>query len=86
MREESRQVYLERREADKLAELEQEVKDEEYLWEGVKLTDYERARIEQKKKTLENRLQGIRNTKTYCNEEATRKHNAQKHSNENTLQ
>jgi pre-mRNA-splicing factor ATP-dependent RNA helicase DHX16 len=53
LREESRQVYLERREADKLAELEQEVKDEEYLWEGVKLTDYERARIEQKKKTLE---------------------------------
>ena len=53
MREESRQVFLERREADKLAELEQEVKDEEYLWEGVKLTDYERARIEQKKKTLE---------------------------------
>ena len=53
MREESRQVYLERREADKLAELEQEVIDEEYLWKDVKLTEYERARIEQKKKTLE---------------------------------
>ena len=53
MREESRQVYLERREADKLAELEQEVKDEEYLWEGVKLTEYERARMDAKKKTLE---------------------------------
>ena len=53
LREESRQVYLERREADKLAELEQEVRDEEYLWDGVKLTEYERKRIEQKKKTLE---------------------------------
>lgn len=53
LREESRQVYLERREADKLAELEQEVQDEEYLWSDVKLSDYERTRIEQKKKTLE---------------------------------
>ena len=53
LREASRQVYLERREADKLAELEQEVHDEEYLWAGVKLTEYERKRMEQKKKTLE---------------------------------
>ena len=53
LREESRQVYLERREADKLAELEQEVQDEEYLFSDAKLTDYERARMEQKKRTLE---------------------------------
>ena len=52
LREESRQVYLERREADKLVELEQEVMDEEYLWAGVKLTEYERQRLEQKKETL----------------------------------
>ncbi|RNA26374.1 pre-mRNA-splicing factor ATP-dependent RNA helicase DHX16 [Brachionus plicatilis] len=53
LREVSRQQYLERREQDKLAELEQEVLDEEYLWQGVKLTEYERKRLEQKKKTLE---------------------------------
>ena len=38
---------------DKLDELEQEVRDEEYLWSDVKLTKYEKERIEQKKKTLE---------------------------------
>jgi pre-mRNA-splicing factor ATP-dependent RNA helicase DHX16 len=53
LREKSRQEYLERREKDKLVELEQEVMDEEYLWQGVELTEYERKRLEQKKKTLE---------------------------------
>lgn len=38
---------------DKLAELEQEVQDEEYLWSDVKLTKYEKERMEQKKRTLE---------------------------------
>lgn len=50
LREESRQVYLQRREEDKLAELEQEVMDEEYLWQGVKLTKYEQERLERKKR------------------------------------
>jgi pre-mRNA-splicing factor ATP-dependent RNA helicase DHX16 len=49
----SRQTYLERREIDKLAELEQEVQDEEYLWEGTKLTEFEQQRLDRKKKTLE---------------------------------
>lgn len=53
LREESRQVYLKTREEDKLAELEQEVQDEEYLWSDVKLTKYEKERMEQKKRTLE---------------------------------
>lgn len=53
LREESRRVYLEQREKDKLAELEQEVEDEEYIWSDTKLTDYERQRLEQKKRTLE---------------------------------
>ncbi len=53
LREESRRTYLKTREEDKLAELEQEVQDEEYLWSEVKLTEFERARLEQKKKTLE---------------------------------
>lgn len=53
LREESRQVYLQRREEDKLAELEQEVQDEEYLWSDTKLSEFERQRLEQKKRTLE---------------------------------
>jgi pre-mRNA-splicing factor ATP-dependent RNA helicase DHX16 len=53
LREHSRQVYLERREQDKLAELEDEVLDEEFLFQNVQLTEFERKRIEQKKKTLE---------------------------------
>lgn len=53
LREESRQYYLEKREQEKLEDLEQEIMDEEYLWSGANLTEYERRRIEQKKKTLE---------------------------------
>lgn len=53
LRESSRQIYLQRREEDKLAELEQEVQDEEYLWSDTKLSEYERQRLEQKKRTLE---------------------------------
>lgn len=53
LREVSRQTYLERREVDKLAELEQEVQDEEYLWSDTKLSEYERQRLEKKKRTLE---------------------------------
>ncbi len=53
LREESRRTYLKTREEDKLAELEQEVQDEEYLWSDVKLTEFEKERLEQKKKTLE---------------------------------
>jgi pre-mRNA-splicing factor ATP-dependent RNA helicase DHX16 len=53
LREQSRQQYLERREQDKLAELEDEVLDEEFLFQNVELTEYEKKRIEQKKKTLE---------------------------------
>lgn len=53
LREESRQVYLKTREEDKLAELEQEIADEEYLFADAKLSTYERERLEQKKRTLE---------------------------------
>ena len=53
LRIESRRTYLEKRETDKLVELEEELLDEERFWSGVKLTEAERKRIEQKKKTLE---------------------------------
>ena len=57
LREQSRQHYLERREVDKLAELEQEVMDEEFMFKDVKLTAFERQRFEQKKRTLESARQ-----------------------------
>jgi pre-mRNA-splicing factor ATP-dependent RNA helicase DHX16 len=53
LREESRQVYLKTREEQKLVELEQEIKDEEYLWADVELTEAEKERIRRKKETLE---------------------------------
>ena len=53
LRIESRRTYLEKREVDKLIELEEELMDEEHLFQGVKLTKAEKERIEQKKKTLE---------------------------------
>lgn len=53
LRKESRREYLKKREPEKLAEIEQEILDEEYLWNDVKLTEYEKKRLEIKKKTLE---------------------------------
>jgi pre-mRNA-splicing factor ATP-dependent RNA helicase DHX16 len=55
LRIESRQTYLQRREVDKLEELESEIKDEEEFFQtnNVKLTKYEIERYEAKKKTLE---------------------------------
>ena len=53
LREQSRQIYLKTREEQKLEELEQEIRDEEYLWADVKLTEVEKERIKRKKETLE---------------------------------
>lgn len=55
LRVESRRTYLERREVDKLEELEEELRDEEEFFQrnDVKLTKYEIERYEAKKKTLE---------------------------------
>lgn len=46
----SRRAYLEKREKSKLAEIEDDLKDEEFLWGDVELTEAERADIELKKK------------------------------------
>jgi pre-mRNA-splicing factor ATP-dependent RNA helicase DHX16 len=53
IRDESRKVYLKKREPEKLAELEQEIHDEEILFSKVELTEYELQKLEIKKKTLE---------------------------------
>ena len=39
----SRRAYLEKREKSKLAEIEDDLKDEEFLWGDVELTEAERA-------------------------------------------
>ncbi len=53
IRKESRKEYLKKREPEKLAELEQAIMDEEYLWSDVKLTEYELKQLNIKKQTLE---------------------------------
>ena len=55
LRVESRRTYLERREVDKLEELEDELRDEEEFFQrnDVKLTKYEIERYEAKKKIFE---------------------------------
>ena len=53
IRKESRNMYLKKREPEKLAELEQQIEDEMMTFQGVQLTDYELKQIEIKKKTLE---------------------------------
>ncbi|GBF92309.1 pre-mRNA-splicing factor ATP-dependent RNA helicase [Raphidocelis subcapitata] len=55
LRDVSRQEYLARREADKLAALEDEIRDEEFLFAGKEhlLTDRERADLAYKRRVLE---------------------------------
>jgi pre-mRNA-splicing factor ATP-dependent RNA helicase DHX16 len=53
IRKESRKEYLKKREPEKLAELEQEIQDEEYLFSNVQLTEYELKKLEIKKQTLD---------------------------------
>lgn len=53
LRKVSRREYLKKREEIKLDELEQAVEDEQYLFEGEKLTEKERAEFEYKKRVLQ---------------------------------
>ena len=52
LRVESRRMYLEKRKDDKLALLEGDIADEEYLFNEVPLTDKEKAGLEYRKKVL----------------------------------
>ena len=52
LRVESRRMYLEKRKDDKLALLEGDIADEEYLFNDVPLTEKERAGLEYRKKVL----------------------------------
>nr|XP_032832214.1 pre-mRNA-splicing factor ATP-dependent RNA helicase DHX16 [Petromyzon marinus]XP_032832215.1 pre-mRNA-splicing factor ATP-dependent RNA helicase DHX16 [Petromyzon marinus]XP_032832216.1 pre-mRNA-splicing factor ATP-dependent RNA helicase DHX16 [Petromyzon marinus] len=52
LRKHSRREYLQKRERDKLEDLEAEVKDEEYLFAGVSLTERERQRLDYKRSVL----------------------------------
>merc|ERR1712038_1223645 len=49
----SRREYLKKREEDKMVELEQEIKDDKWLFSGQKLTRREKARPAQKERILE---------------------------------
>lgn len=51
-RKKSRRQYLPKRQADKMLELEADIADEEYLFNGVKLTRAEKEEYEYKKKVL----------------------------------
>jgi pre-mRNA-splicing factor ATP-dependent RNA helicase DHX16 len=53
LRVKSRRVYLETRKEKKVHELEEELRDEEFLFKGVKLTKREQERIKLKKITLD---------------------------------
>jgi pre-mRNA-splicing factor ATP-dependent RNA helicase DHX16 len=50
---ESRRRYLEKREADKVAELEEDIADDEYLWDRSELTEKEQAELSYRKKVLD---------------------------------
>lgn len=52
LREESRRIYLKKREEREIALLRQELEDEQELFEGARLTDAERKRIELSKRIL----------------------------------
>ena len=53
IRKKSRRDYLEKRRQDKLDDLEMEVQEEEYYFEGQKLTEREKRDLEYKKRTLQ---------------------------------
>ncbi|KAJ8451448.1 hypothetical protein Cgig2_017839 [Carnegiea gigantea] len=53
LRKVSRQEYLKKREAKKLEELRDEIDDEQYLFEGVELTEAERRELRYKKEIYE---------------------------------
>ncbi|KAJ8451447.1 hypothetical protein Cgig2_017838 [Carnegiea gigantea] len=53
LRKVSRQEYLKKREAKKLEELRDEIEDEQYLFEGVELTEAERRKLRYKKEIYE---------------------------------
>ena len=52
-REKARQVYLEKREADRITLLEEEIADEEFMFEGIEMTERERRALDKKKQLLE---------------------------------
>ena len=52
-RKKSRREYLPKRQADKIAELEADIADDEYLFKGEKLSRREREDIEYKRKIYE---------------------------------
>lgn len=56
----SRQKYLEKREDKKMKEIEDEILDEEFLFQGVTVTEKERKDLEYKKKVFELAKQRVR--------------------------
>jgi len=57
LREVSRQEYLKKREAQKLAELKDQIEDEQYIFEGVEVSEKERKDLEYKKQVYELAMQ-----------------------------
>ncbi|XP_067933962.1 pre-mRNA-splicing factor ATP-dependent RNA helicase DHX16-like [Watersipora subatra] len=53
LRKKSRYAYLDKRQADKLADLEMEIQDEKYLFGDQNLTEKEKKRLEYKERVLE---------------------------------
>jgi pre-mRNA-splicing factor ATP-dependent RNA helicase DHX16 len=53
LRKESRREYLKKRKSEKLAEMEEDILDDEYLWEESELTERERAARAYKKTVLQ---------------------------------